>query len=467
MKNILSFILLLSAVTSFAGKDRYPDPTPWANGDFEVVQYQQGARGTVNLLVKTIGTDITACELKAKQRAIFSLVFLGASGDGSNIPAIAAMHSEGLQAYQSDLKWWDGFFGTMAKNYVKQSSPNTTPPKISGKHPNIKKIMICYHKIVVDVVGLGKYLKNENKIKSLADFGFKPIVLVVPGDAWMEKHGFVKTSIIQGVESKIFDYKNAIKDNGINTVMAACASVYGGPNGAFQITDIKAKLDLIMIEEQKNRVRNDGLQESSLDIYARCLQADLWIKVDLKETKNTSGYKYTVTMAGMDPYTQMNAIPGYPVDKTTKINDPDKARLNAVQGAANEFKSKVFDYFKNKVEKGMEGQIEFQLSDEIDMNFESSLEYADDEYKFREILDAIIGKNSNENRVNGSSTPTMRGYLVTIPFKVENKLTGIVGKNDFEKFGTLVEKKIKKLGYGSVLSTSGLGRVTVLINEKL
>ena len=467
MKKILSFILLFTAATAFAGKDRYPDPTPWANGDFEVVQYQQGARGTVNLLVKTIGTDITSCELKAKQRAIFSLVFLGASGDGSNVPAIAAMHSEGLQAYQSDLEWWDGFFGTMAKNYVKQSSPNTTPPKISGKHPNIKKIMICYHKIVVDVVGLEKYLKNENKIKSLADFGFKPIVLVVPGDAWMEKNGFVETLIIKGKESKIFDYKNAIKDDGINSVMAACASVYGGPNGAFQVTDIKAKLDLIAIEEQKNSDRNDGLQESSLDIYARCLQADLWIKVDLKETKSTSGFKYVVTMAGMDPYTQMNAIPGYPVDKVTKINDPDKARLNAVQGAANEFKSLVFEYFTQKVEKGMKGVIEFQLSENIDENFESEISIDDEDVEFSVLIEETIEKNSNEFRIDGSASPTKLDYLVTIPFKVENKRTGNVGKNDFRKFGRLVKKQIKKLGYGASLSTSGLGRVTILINEKL
>lgn len=465
-----TFILLLPVmfiISAFAGKDPYPDPKPWSNGDFEVVQYQQGARGTVNLLVKTIGPDITSCEIKAKQRAVYSVIFKETPGDGANIPPLTSMHSEGEQGYQDDVEWWDNFFVNNAKSYVTQSGPNTNPPKISGNHPTLKKTMICYHRIVVDITSLEKFLLNENKIKALADFGFKPTVLIVPGDAWMEKNNYVAKKMSKGVEKQIFDYKNAIKDDGINTVLAACANIYGGPSGAFVVADIKSKLDLIAREEQKNAARNDMRQESDMDIFARCLQADIWIKIDLKESKSTDGYKFTITTEGIDPYTQTKPLPGYPVDKYSKINDPDKARLNAVQGAANEFKSKVFQHFTNVVEKGITGQLNFALSEDIDINFESYVEYEDDEYKFKEVLDAFVQRSSNSREVNGSATETMRGYTVTIPFKVENKLSGTIEKNTFESLANKVEKDLRKMGYLAKAEVMGMGRVEVTITEEL
>jgi hypothetical protein len=58
------------------------------------------------------------------------------------------------------------------------------------------------------------------------------------------------------------------------------------------------------MEEAKNNARNDANKESELDIFGRVLQADLWLKINLKETKNANGYNFEITMEGIDPYTK-------------------------------------------------------------------------------------------------------------------------------------------------------------------
>jgi hypothetical protein len=434
---------------------------PWNNTAYMVEQYQQGAKGTVSLTVYTRGRDMDELAQKAKQVALFHTIFMGIPGDGANIPALFAMHPEGISGYQDDVEWWTSFLTGAGMRYI-------TSVKIDNKRPGgkfEKKVIEGNHVLSINVKGLLDALKNENKIK-VVDLGFKPAIFIIPGDQWMRTNGFVEIKDEQGVDVEIFDYKNAITHNDISSVMKACQNIYGGPSGAFEIKDMKANLDAIKMAEAKNNARNDESKESALDIFGRVLQADLWLKINLKESKNANGYNFEVTMEGIDPYTANVALPGYPVTKTSKINDPDRARLNAVEGAASEFKAQIMKHFKNVKEKGIQGTVTFEISEEVDANFDSDIEFEDEELEFNEVLDILTRKFAEQREATGSPTSTSRSYKVTIPLLFKNRYDEME-KNNFEQYSRKIKKAVKKLGFKCKSEPEGMGKVNIRLTEEL
>jgi hypothetical protein len=456
----LSILAVILVVTAMAQKGAV-ETEPWNNTAYMVQQYQQGAKGTISLTVYTRGKDMNEIAQKAKQVGLFHSIFMEIPGDGGNIPALAAMHPEGSSGYQDDVEWWTSFLTGAGMRYVTGASIDSKKP--AGKFE--KKILQANHIITINVKGLLEELKRENKIK-IVDLGFKPAILVVPGDGWMRANGFVTTKDEQGNEVEIFDYKKSITHPDISSVMKACQNIYGGPAGVFEIKDLKANLDAIKMAEAKNNARNDESKESALDIFGRVLQADLWLKIDLKESKNANGYNFEITMEGIDPYTSNVALPGYPVTKTSKINDPDRARLNAVEGAASEFKSMIMKHFQNVKEKGIQGTVTFQISEEVDADFDSDVEFEDEELEFNEVLDIITRNYAESRSPDGSPTATSRNYKVTIPLLFKNRYDEME-KNNFEQYARKVKKDIKKLGFKCKSEPEGMGRVNIRLTEEL
>jgi hypothetical protein len=457
----LSILAVLFVFTAIAQKKGAVETEPWNNTAYMVQQYQQGAKGTISLTVYTRGKDMGEIAQKAKQVGLFHAIFMEIPGDGANIPALAAMHPEGSSGYQDDVEWWNSFLTGAGMRYVTNASLDSKKP--AGKYE--KKILQANHVVTINVKGLLEELKRENKIK-VVDLGFKPAILIVPGDQWMRANGFVTTKDNQGVEEEIFSYKKAITHPDISTVMKACQNIYGGPAGVFEIKDIKANLDAIKMEEAKNNARNDANKESELDIFGRVLQADLWLKINLKESKNANGYNFEITMEGIDPYTKTVALPGYPVTKTSKINDPDRARLNAVEGAASEFKSMIMKHFQNVKEKGIQGFITFAISEEVDPDFNEYVDYKGKEYPFKKVLDNMVKVNSNDRQTDGSPSPTNRKYKVFIPLLTEDDF-GEIERNNFELFADRIIAQLRSLGFGAKAEAEGMGTVTVILTEEL
>ena len=80
----------------------------------------------------------------------------------------------------------------------------------------------------------------------------------------------------------------------------------------------------------------------------------------------------------------------------------------------------------------------------------------------------MVGKKAKKYSPKGRQTTTRRTYDVWIDTKIENKLSGKVESNNFEKFGRKVKSQIKKLGsVKAVVETRGLGNVVVVFTEEL
>jgi hypothetical protein len=465
MKNTLylSLIALLFATSGFAQKKGKSITDPWFE-EFTREPFQQGRDGSILIEIKNTGSDVNDCITKAKQQAVFAVIFTGYT-ESNNIPAAPALSPTDMALYHEKTDFFKEFFGNTSQYgvYVPKAVVNPKRPvsKIN------KKTYEAHVIVTVEVDRLRKQLEAQEIIKATADFGFEPSVVIVPSDDWMENHNYFRIVDNDGITNKIYDYANAILDKNIKHALSAVAEKLGGPNGSFDVKDIKANLDALKLEEAKNSARNSAKQESDLDIFARVLDAQLWVKVGFDSKPINGGLKtqFLITLSATDPFTGRNVIPGKTIDKTTVGDDYFNLMKNAMNGAIADFQPKLFSYFEKLTEEGIQGSLRIEFLDEVDANFSEEFEYDDEDYELAELVDAFVKKHSMERKTEGAQTKTRRVYSVKIPLMYMNKLTDEKEKNDFEKFSRKVRKSLKELGLKSEGEVDGLGKVNIVITE--
>jgi len=310
-KSLIIIFLFILGGNAFSQK-KGEKVEPWLD-NYDRMPFQQAKDGSILIQIKNTGTDVNDCIEKAKQQAVYAVIFTGYA-EGNNIPAAAAISPNGASLYNEKLDFFKEFFTntTLYRSYVPKAMLDPKNPVSEVG----KKMIEAYVIVTIEINRLRKDLESQNIIKALSDFGFTPTVFVVPSDEWMNKNGYVTKKDNQGTIDEIYDYPRAIIDPKISKALSAIESKFNKPKGPFTIVDMKGKLDQIKLEEAKNNARTNAKKESSLDIFARVLKADLWVKVDLDDKpKNGMESQMLVTLTGIDPYTNNKVITGTTIQK--------------------------------------------------------------------------------------------------------------------------------------------------------
>ena len=341
-KSLIIIFLFILGGNAFSQK-KGEKVEPWLD-NYDRMPFQQAKDGSILIQIKNTGTDVNDCIEKAKQQAVYAVIFTGYA-EGNNIPAAAAISPNGASLYNEKLDFFKEFFTntTLYRSYVPKAMLDPKNPVSEVG----KKMIEAYVIVTIEINRLRKDLESQNIIKALSDFGFTPSVFLVPSDEWMNKNGYVTKKDNQGTIDEIYDYPRAIIDPKISKALSAIESKYNKPKGPFKISDMKSKLDQIKLEEAKNNARSKAKQESSLDIFARVLAADLWVKVDLDDKpKNGMESQMLVTLTGIDPYTNNKVITGTTIQKTTHGDDQFQLMMNSINGASDELRTLIFGYFQ-------------------------------------------------------------------------------------------------------------------------
>jgi hypothetical protein len=111
--------------------------------------------------------------------------------------------------------------------------------------------------------------------------------------------------------------------------------------------------------------------------------------------------------------------------------------------------------------------MEFRISDDLEINFESDIEYEEEEDVVSAQIEYMMSSRAMKDGVkaSGAQTTTRLLYDVTIPAQAEKR--GIVSSNNMKKFGDLISKDIKKMGYNCTVESLGLGKVVVMLTEEI
>ena len=478
MKNLFSILITLFFVSTFG----FSQVLPWDEGKdgkgfkptFETGPNQLSG-DAVSIYVTNQGSDINDCILKAQKQALYQIIFIGmsevAGASGSpKITDISDYSGPGLK---------DKYIGYLT-GVGEASALVFATGTLNVKKPAAKidkKTIQATTTVVIDKALLMQNMASLGFIKSASDLaaqlGYMPSVLIVPSDTWMKRAGFMKVVETSNGPTNVYDYVTAMTASD-NKEMKQFNSIYllakENLSKSFIVKNLEAQMAGIQDAKARNSMRSTSTQESDLDLLARVVSADIWIKVDLEREEKNAGrvIEYRLTYSGIDPMTMTEKINGKPQYMSITNDDYSGLIKSCVNSCNNDFLPKTSEYYKKKEINGLDGLVMFQISTELsDVDFNSEMDVDGDTYDFATVIGSMMSKVAKTANPEGAQTPTSRAYSVSIVTKVEDKLSGKIEANNYEKFAKRVKREIEKLtGYKATVETLGLGKVIVIFTEK-
>ncbi len=436
--------------------------------------FQQGLDGTILLTIKTQGESIDDCKENAKKQAVYVVIFQGYN-TANNIPAAPSLTD--LSTFNEKKAEFEDFFKD-GGDYSQFTPRAELHPSIPASKIE-KKLYEASVNVDVEIEKLRAYLEKAKLIKAanVSSSGYKPNIVILPSDAWMKAHNYKTVKDNQGIPVDVFDYKNGILDGDMKNAIAAIKSKF---ENNFKIVNFTEKLNEIALAEAKNNALSASKQESPLDIYAKTLAADLWLKIDIEERDLNRGLtkQLIFTLEAYDPFTGNNAFSGLPVNKETTGDNKSALTTNALNGAADAIRPKFTDYFSKREAEGVEGRVVCSVAESAgDLNFDSQLTVDGESLKLSEIFNALITNNTvltkdgvGRMTEDGDQTPTLLKYKdVYIPVISEKMVMGKkqIVSNSFQKMANIVASELeKKCGITCTQEPKGLGKVEIIITGK-
>lgn len=468
MKKIIFTYALFATLCAFSQSAT----VPWEEEyQFEAVLDQVDG-SSVAVDITNTGSDINDCIKKAKSQALFTIIFKGYpktnNASASSAFADLSNYSQNVDKYTAYLT-----SNTAGLAHINKFNTNVSKPGSKVDKKTIKSTTTVYilkSKLREDLQNLG-YIKSAAKIAD--QMGITPTILIVPSEDWMKSAGFAKSEMTDMGQIWSYDYQNAISD----PKMQIFSSIEGflkptlQKNG-FRILSLNDIMTQLTKANFENKNRKDKTQEDPLDILARTAQADIWLKVKLVQ-ENLSGGKevqYQLTLNGTDPLIMESKINGLPQTIKSAENNILRQLETTVNASIDNLIPEITTFFVDRDKNGLPGKVEFLISEKLSLTFDDDLTIEGEAYPFAEIVDAMVSNKATKYSPSGQQSGAYRAYDVVIPAKMENKLSGKVEMNSYEKFArkvsTELKTRLKDQNLSTVIENKGLGRVVVIFTSK-
>lgn len=452
MKYIIS-LLILVALSINAIAQKKSGTKPWDAASTKEA-FKQGDDGVLLLYIKIQGSDYDDCKAKAEKAAIYIAIFQGYDANvDANIPKTGPLAKESV--YDQNLSYFDAFFadGGKYKSYVTKSDKH---PTMIAEMKVDKRTVEANIVVTIRKAALQQRLIDDHIIQPLiAQDAPAATVIIVPDDSYMDSHGYKKEIDAGGYMTTVYDYVRAAKDPAYETALKTIAAELTGQGKGMN------KIDMAGIQSAIET--KDANQEMAKGASARKLTAaevlnnkatwDYTIKLNIKEEIDGTAVKYAIGIDILDMFT-LKVETAKPINlQLSSSGNRDQQIERGLLGAMEELSTKIAANYKEKVEIGFNGKVNFYISSKSKGDFNSSITTGSGEtgilgdvpYSILSQL-TVPGK---EPQVEGVASELTRSYNeVYIPFKVMYKAFGQPEKpitNSFETFGLNFIKKLDEL----------------------
>ncbi len=444
---------------------------------------------TVRIDITCSGESAAEIKKEAIKSAIFLLIFKGFEPGPNGEPSIEKLTSDpGL--YSAKKAEFDAYLNdplqgpSLAQAKINPSFP---PSELKIEKKKLQKatytVEISLENLRVDLEG-----KKLITVSNQSSTGYVPNVVILPSDAWMKHkdHKFHSTKDNQGQTKDLYDYNNALDHPDMKKALTEIKAKF---EKNFKIISYKDKVAEISKEVAKNNALSVSKQQSELDIYAKVLAADIWIKIDIDNKKVDGGQtnQKFVSIEAYNPFTGNNAFTGRQIEKQSTGDNDWEITKNSIREACDEIKPKFTDFFKKREAEGIEGRITCSISESAgDINFGTNFPFKGKEIPLSKLIESSIKKLSqktkdNVDRMNpdGDQTPTYLQYkdCYIPPFIEEDEIDleadenapakKVLSSNNFGKVGQKVINDLKsKFGIIATYQLKGLGNVEIVITGK-
>ena len=303
-------------------------------------------------------------------------------------------------------------------------------------------------------------------VNSLALFGQakKPLLMVVPSDAYCIQRGYSQEFDNQGTLVTIPDYKKALQSDTdlllaiskINELMAERGFPLKNLESELKSLEANSAEDAMMVSDYGGTVA-----ESPIDILRRTAKADIWLQMTFSINQQGPKRSLTFNLQGLDAYTNKQIAGSSGTGPQSFSSEIPVLLEEAVLANLDQFNAQLQTHFDDLFENGREIKLMIKVWD----TFEGDLEeyYGDDD----EELGVLIEDWLYEHAVNGrySTTVFTENQMV-----IEQLRIPLFDERDrpvdARRWARTLRKYLKDdLFIESKLMTKGLGEVSIILGE--
>lgn len=293
----------------------------------------------------------------------------------------------------------------------------------------------------------------------------KPVLMVMPSDAWCNEHGYTQTYSNQGTDETVPDYKAAVsRDKQLNAVISKINNLMA--DRGFPLKDLQQTLKSINNDAAEDALitskAGSAVAESPLDRLRRRAKPDIILEIDW--TVNQVGPKSSITynLRALDAYSDKQVAGAEGTGKGSFSAELPVLLEEAVQDNMDQFCERLQEHFDDMMQNGREVALVMKVFDNgSGLDFEQ--EYGDEE--LNEVIDNWLSDhcvNHRFNKVDATET-TIQYDQVRIPLYKENGQA-----MDTYAFARDLARFFKAPPYNIPVKTvnKGLGKCELIFGEK-
>ena len=291
----------------------------------------------------------------------------------------------------------------------------------------------------------------------------KPIIMVVPSDAWCIDNGYSFTYDNQGSTIKLPDYKAALQDNRELLLVISKINELMSERG-FPLQNLESSLKAIERESAEDAMltskSGSAISESPIDKLKKTAKADIWMQIDWFINKTGPKKSISFNLQGLDAYTDKQiagasgtGAPSFSAELPVLLEESVLANLD-------NFNAQLSSHFDDLFENGREVILRIKKWDSFEGDLES--EYDGTELSF--IIEDWVYDNTVEGRfsVTDQTENMMVFRQVRIPLYDENNRAV-----DTRRWAYNLSRMLrKKYDITSKIMMQGLGQASIVIGER-
>lgn len=301
----------------------------------------------------------------------------------------------------------------------------------------------------------------------------KPILMVVPSDAWCQRNNCMTTFTDEtGARQAVPDYRKAVSHNEeLRLVISELATIMAENN--FPLKDLEQSLKSLQQEDAElsliqSKSSGSTILESPSDKLKRVAKADIILDLDFNVKKQGPKRYISFNLRANDAYSNktISSISGDGKPSTTI--ETGVLLEEAVLNYMDEFNAALMTHFDDMAQNGREVKINILVWQNAPFDLEEEFDYKGETLSLGDIIDFWMDDHCVQgrySRINGSESE-IRYEQVRIPLFME-----ILGKEraiDTKRFISNLSSMLKKEPFNitSKIYERGLGDTWLIIGEQ-
>lgn len=301
----------------------------------------------------------------------------------------------------------------------------------------------------------------------------KPIIMVVPSDAYCISRGYYTNFNANGMDQKIPDYTKAMQeDSQLRLVITKMGGIM--TDRGFPLKDLEQTLKSIANESAElsmmaSKSSGAPISESPVDVLRRTAKADIIMDLDYTVKRTGPNQQITFNLRGLDAYTNKQIAAAAGEGKPSSFASADLLLEEAVLSHMDGFNGQLSRHFDDMFQNGREVTLVVRVwsGADIDLEEEFSLDGETDELSMH--IEDWMAEHTVSGRFStvDATENVLRMEQVRIPMMTTNARGREIAM-DTRRFASDLSKFLSAAPFNIEvkLYQRGLGEAWLILGEK-